>query len=83
MVKAFDYTLARKRVIFDRSSSLLKRLMRTIRGWYSRSYADAAKSLAVTLAANRSLETGQVEQVAESLEKRSQRFVDFAKQHAC
>ena len=28
------------------------------------SYADAAKSLAVTLAANRSLETGQVEQVA-------------------
>ena len=29
------------------------------------SYADAAKSLAVTLAANRSLETGQVEQVAE------------------
>ncbi|MXV73608.1 Gfo/Idh/MocA family oxidoreductase [Candidatus Poribacteria bacterium] len=27
-------------------------------------YADAAKSLAVTLAANRSLETGQVEQVA-------------------
>ena len=29
------------------------------------SYADAVKSLAVTLAANRSLETGQVEQVAE------------------
>lgn len=29
------------------------------------SYADAAKSLAVTLAANRSLETGQVEQIAE------------------
>ena len=29
------------------------------------SYADAVKTLAVTLAANRSLETGQVEQVAE------------------
>ena len=50
---------------FRQVEQFIKAVEANEQGLVLSSYADAAKSLAVTLAANRSLETGQVEQVAE------------------
>ncbi len=58
-----DYTGA-EAGYFRQVEQFIKAVEANDQGLVLSSYADAAKSLAVTLAANRSLETGQVEQVA-------------------
>ena len=58
-------TPVRKRVTFRQVEQFIKAVEANDQGLVIAPYADAVKSLAVTLAANRSLETGQVEQVAE------------------
>ena len=59
-----DYTGA-EAGYFRQVEQFIKAVDANDQGLVLSSYADAAKSLAVTLAANRSLETGRVEQVAE------------------
>ena len=62
--EGIDYT-GTEAGYFRQVEQFIKAVDANDQGLVLSSYADAAKSLAVTLAANRSLETGQVEQVAE------------------
>ncbi len=62
--EGIDYT-GTEAGYFRQVEQFIKAVDANDQGLVLSAYADAVKSLAVTLAANRSLETGQVEQVAE------------------
>ena len=60
---AGNYREGEERGYFRQVAHFLKAIETGDQGLVRSDYADAVKTLAVTLAANRSLETGQVEKV--------------------